>query len=285
MESRTGLAAFSALWFACAASGAGRNVPSMPPADVEDRMRALEVELGKTHTDLAEVRTSTQDDALNRQRQLDRTVEELARLRQDVDSEARRLEALANSIEQLRAEFEKRYVNPPLAEVPTSVAPDRRKRQKPSSATGSTAPAASSPAISLPATLTPDQAEIFTLARDQESKGRRSVAREVYQQYLAKWPKDSSAAEVHFRLGELAFEDQNYPDAIGDYATVARDFPESPRAPDALLRTAEAMNKLALQEDAERVLAQLLKRYPNTAAATRGKAQLTGASRGKKPSN
>jgi len=153
------------------------------------------------------------------------------------------------------------------------------------SSNGSTARPASALADSFPASLTRDQAEVFTLAHDQESLGRRSVAREVYQQYLLKWPKDSSAGEVHFRLGELAFEEQSYANAIGEYATVARDFPDSPRAPEALLRTAEALNKVALREDAERVLAQLVKRYPNSAAAARGRAQLGGSSTAKKPAN
>ena len=279
MDNRAGFAALAALWLACATPGGGK---APPPAQsgLEDRVRALEDQLERARADLAALHAGGQGDREGRDGQQGRILEELARLRQDVDGQAGRVEVLGRAVEQLRADTARQDASPPVAQPPQR-APERRRRPPPG---GTGASAAPSQPDAIPTGLSPDQAEVFKLARDQELKGERGVAREVYEQYLAKWPRDPSAAEVHFRLGELAFDDHRDAEAIGEYGTVAREFPASPRAPDALLRTAEAMNRASLGEDAERVLAELIKRYPNTPAAARARAGSAGAGPGKKTS-
>jgi len=276
MVPRVGLAAFSALSFACATSG-GARMPDPALGGFESRMQALEQELEATRRELADVRNGAKTGDTDRQAQWDGALRELALLRKELDEQARRLEALGSSVAQLRADDETRYASPRAASAPAS-GPGRRKQavvaRTPAASTTPTPNATDT----LPTTLSPDQTEVFTLARDEEAKGERSVAREVYQHYVEKWPRDPNTAEIHFRLGELAFDDKNYTEAIGEYGTVARDFPSSPRTPDALLRTAEAMNKLDLRDDGEQVLMELVKRYPNSAAAARASAQLAGSS-------
>ena len=119
-----------------------------------------------------------------------------------------------------------------------------------------------------------DKVAFFDLARAQEAKGDRPVARALYEEFVRKWPTDPRAADAHFRLGELWFGEKRHRDAILEYGKVAQNFPRSDKAPDALLRTAESMLEIDLQDDAKALLADVQKRYPNTSAAARAKALL-----------
>ena len=123
---------------------------------------------------------------------------------------------------------------------------------------------------------------VLALAREHESKGDKAVARAIYQEYVAKFPTDPSSARAHFRLGELAFAERQYRDAISEYGRVAKEFPRSDEAPEALLRTAESMLQLNLGEDAKAVLAEVPRRYPATPAAQRARERLAELNRAKR---
>jgi tol-pal system protein YbgF len=132
-----------------------------------------------------------------------------------------------------------------------------------------------------------DKVAFLDLARGQEAKGERAVARALYEEFVRKWPTDARAADAHFRLGELWFGEKRHRDAILEYGKVAQNFPRSDKAPDALLRTAESMLEIDLKDDAKALLADVQKRYPNTSAAARAKALLadltTSAQKRKRP--
>ena len=119
-----------------------------------------------------------------------------------------------------------------------------------------------------------DKAAFFALAQKQEQSGERGVARELYEEYVRKWPTDPRAADAHFRLGEIAFGDKRYREAVLAFGKVAQDFPRSDKAPDALLRTADSMVALDLKSDARAIYEDVLGRYPRSSAARKAKARL-----------
>jgi tol-pal system protein YbgF len=116
--------------------------------------------------------------------------------------------------------------------------------------------------------------EFLALAQGQEAKGERALARALYEEFVKKWPSDARAADAHFRLGELWFGDKRWREAILEYGKVAQDFPRSDKAPDALLRTGEAMVALDLKDDARRLFEEVTARYPKSTAAKRANARL-----------
>jgi tol-pal system protein YbgF len=119
-----------------------------------------------------------------------------------------------------------------------------------------------------------EKGEFLALAQDQESKGEKAVARELYEEFVKRWPSDPRAADAHFRLGELWFGEKRWRDAVLEYGKVAQDFPRSDKAPDALLRTGESMVALDLKDDARKLFQGVVSRYPKTPAAQRAKARL-----------
>ncbi len=120
----------------------------------------------------------------------------------------------------------------------------------------------------------PDKAAFLALAQKQEQAGEQGVARELYEEYVKKWPTDPRSADAWFRLGEISYGDKRYREAVLAYGRVARDFPRSDKAPDALYRTAEAMIALDLKDDARAILEDVVSRYPKTTAAQKAKARL-----------
>ncbi len=119
-----------------------------------------------------------------------------------------------------------------------------------------------------------DKAAVFALGQAQEEKGEKGVAREIYDEFLRKWPNDPRAAEAGFRSGELLFGMNRFREALLAYGRVAEGFPRSDRAPVAMLGAAESMLRLEMKEDALSVLRQLVERYPKAAAAAKAKARL-----------
>jgi len=119
-----------------------------------------------------------------------------------------------------------------------------------------------------------EKAEFFALAQKQEAAGERAVAKQLYDEYVKKWPTDPRAADAYFRLGEIAFGEKRYREAVLAYGKVAQEFPRSDKAPDALYRTGEAMLSLDLKDDARAILEDVVTRYPKTSAAKKASARL-----------
>lgn len=119
-----------------------------------------------------------------------------------------------------------------------------------------------------------DKAAVLALGQQQEEKGEKGVAREVYEEFLRRWPNDPRAAEAGWRAGELLFAQERFRDALLAYGRVAEAFPKSDRAPPSMLGAAESMLKLEMKDDAISVLGQLVERYPKSEAAVKARAKL-----------
>jgi tol-pal system protein YbgF len=120
----------------------------------------------------------------------------------------------------------------------------------------------------------PDKASFLALAQKEEAAGEKGVARELYEEYVKKWPTDPRSADAWFRLGEIGYGDKRYREAVLAYGRVVRDFPRSDKAPDALYRTGESMIALDLKDDAKAILEVVVNRYPKTSAAQKAKARI-----------
>ncbi len=119
-----------------------------------------------------------------------------------------------------------------------------------------------------------DKAAVFALAQQQEDKGEKGVAREIYEEFVRRWPSDPRSAEAGFRQGELLFGMKRYRESLLAYGRVAEDFPRSDRAPPSMLGAAEAMVRLEMKDDAVSTLRQLAEKYPKTEAAAKARARL-----------
>jgi tol-pal system protein YbgF len=127
-----------------------------------------------------------------------------------------------------------------------------------------------------------DKNAFFALAQKEDQGGDKGVARELYEEYVRKWPSDARSADAGFRAGELLFDQKRYRESLLAFGKVAENFPKSERAPEAMLGAADSMVKLDMKDEAKAVLEQLIDRYPKTDAARGAKERLAALAPPKK---
>jgi tol-pal system protein YbgF len=119
-----------------------------------------------------------------------------------------------------------------------------------------------------------DRAAVFALAQQVEAGGDKGVARELFLNFLKRWPRDDKAPEAAFRAGHLLAQQGKWREAVLVYGKVAEDYPKSERAPEALLQVGEGLVQLDRRDDARAVLEQLVAEHPRSEAARKAKARL-----------
>jgi TolA-binding protein len=120
-----------------------------------------------------------------------------------------------------------------------------------------------------------DKAALLALAQQQEQKKNPGVARAIYDDYVRRFPGDTSAPTAALRSGDLAAGQQRWKESFVAYGWVYKNAPRSDVAPDAMLGMATAMLQLdELKADAPAMLKEVVDKYPKSAAAAKAKAKL-----------
>ena len=109
--------------------------------------------------------------------------------------------------------------------------------------------------------------------RDFET-GKYDLARQEFSDYAKNFPNDDLASNAQFYLGEVAYQQKNYTDAIAAYDNVLTDYPKSFKAGDSLYK--KALSELALKMHAAgiRDLHDVVRRFPGTEDAQRAQEKL-----------
>jgi TolA-binding protein len=84
------------------------------------------------------------------------------------------------------------------------------------------------------------------------------------------------AGTAHFYLGEIAFRQQRYSDAVKSYNAVLEGFPGNAKAPAAQLRKGLALLQMNRKTAAITELRMLIKRHPQTPEAAQARIKLNG---------
>jgi tol-pal system protein YbgF len=256
-------------------AAAGCFVPIEKGREMEARLQRLEVQSVEQQRALEEQRQAMRDRVEQKLREVQAKIDELnqasrrsgadlgvtlgrlqddfAKVRGDLEVSQHRLGELDKAVGALRADTDARFTA--LKGQGAMDAYDARQK-----------------IAALP--KPDDKAAVFALAQQQEEKGDKGVAREIYEEYVRRWPSDPRSAEAGFRAGELLYGMKRYRDALLSYGRVAEDFPRSDRAPAAMLGAADSMLRLEMKDDAASVLRQLVDRYPKSDAASKAKARL-----------
>jgi tol-pal system protein YbgF len=222
-------------------------------AVVRERVAAVDAKIAEVQKKLDELNATAHRSGADLAVSQDRLAEEVRRLNGTLEELAHRLDLIDREVAVQKSDTDARFA----ALKGAGALEEYEGRRKMAE-------------LKLPA----NPGEFLALAQGQEAKGERAVARALYEEFVKKWPSDARAADAHFRLGELWFGDKRWREAILEYGKVAQDFPRSDKAPDALLRTGEAMVALDLKGDARRLFEEVTVRYPKSTAAKRAKARL-----------
>jgi tol-pal system protein YbgF len=193
--------------------------------------------------------------------QLQKTVEDLAQLRGQVETYLYKIGELEAALSKTSEETEKRL----LALKGDEALKEAEARKKAEELKRPT-----------------DKKEFLALAQEKAKGGDVSVARQLYSEFLKKWPKDALAAEAHFGLGETYFSEDKCREALYEYGKLLQEYPKADSTPNAYLRSSECFKKLKMQDESRLALEELVKGYPKSEAAKTAKARLADLDKAKK---
>ena len=97
----------------------------------------------------------------------------------------------------------------------------------------------------------------------------------AFTEFLQRYPGSSYAANAQYYLGSSYFAQRDCKGAISAQLLVLKNYPDSPRAPEAMLNIASCQSELK-DKAAKKTLQDLIKAYPDSAAAATAKERLSG---------
>ena len=205
---------------------------------------------------------------------LDATSGQLQSLNDSVDELKSRIAKLDKSVQDMQTQLQNIQTPPPSA---ATGVPNAAPGALPSD--GGATPVTSLTAPAAPAT-NPNQApplqETFQAGVRDYNAARYGVASGEFQDVLRYYPLDDLAGSAQFYLGEIAYRQQKFTDAVKAYNAVLEGFPGSSRAPAAQLRKGLALLQLDKKTAGIHELQVLIQRHPQTPEAAQARTKLNG---------
>lgn len=184
---------------------------------------------------------------------LQKTIEDVASLRGQIDTYVHQLAELKATLERVEAESEKKMLSMmgPDAQKSYEARKKLEEIQRPN-----------------------DPRAFLTLAQTRAKEGDTTVARKLYDEWFRKYPKNALSGEAHFGLGELWFKEEKCREALFEYGKVIQEYPKTQSAPEAYLRSSDCFSRLKMKDEAKLTLQELLKNHPRSSAAKTAKTRL-----------
>jgi tol-pal system protein YbgF len=104
--------------------------------------------------------------------------------------------------------------------------------------------------------------------------GKYDLAKQEFSDYLKSFPTNPLAGNAQFYLGEIAYVQENYQDAVTQYDMVLYTYPKSYKLAASLLKKGQAEIKLGQKASGTRDLREVIRRFPGTDEARQAQARL-----------
>ena len=234
-------------------------------ADEQQKLDALRPQIEQKIQEVSEALASL-DKAARRSGadigvQLQKNVEDVATLRGQLDEYQHRIQVLEDGLKQLSDSTDQRITALQGEEAQREA--DAKKRAE---------------AMKRPT----DKKEFFALAQQKAKEGDVPLARQLYNEFLQKWPKDPLAGAAHFGIGETYYGEDKCREALFEYGKVIQEFPKSGTAPVAYLHSGDCFGKLGMSKESRLAYQEVVKSFPRTEAAKLAKKKLAAPASKKK---
>ncbi len=196
---------------------------------------------------------------------LDTTSGQVQSVNDSVDELKTRIAKLEKTVQDMQSQLQN-VQNPPQAAAPAGATVPGGGAAGPG-ATDTPAP---------PVNQTPPLQQTFQAALSDYNAARYKLAMGEFQDVVHYYPMDDTAGTAQFYLGEIAYREGNYEDAVKDYNAVLEGFSGNAKAPAAQLHKALALIKLNQRASGVHELRLLIQRHPQTPEAQRAREQLNG---------
>lgn len=240
----------------------------------------LSTQMTQDHTVLKTI-VQQSNDSVDR---LNGTMSSLQKSVQDVqansgarlDTMSTQLQGLSDNLEEIKSRIGK--LNQQLVDVQSAVQSIDAKISSGGAPAGATPPGGSAafPAggtSSTPAGA-PSADTLYSNGLRDITSGKYDLARSEFQDYLKYYGETDLASNAQFYLGEIAYSQKQYGQAVSEYDRVLTNYPKSFKLAPARLKKGMALIELGQKASGIRELREVVKRYPGTEEERRARAKL-----------
>jgi tol-pal system protein YbgF len=198
---------------------------------------------------------------------LDTVSGQVQSLNDSVDELKSRLAKLDKSVQEMQTQLQN-IQSPPANAAPAGSQPG--DPNAPQGGGGAPVGAGGAPA----ANTAPPLKDTYQAAYRDYMAAHYDVAASEFQDVVHYYPMDDMAGTAQFYLGEIAYRQLDYADAVKAYNAVLEGFPGNPRAPAAQLKKGLALLQLNKKDAGVHELRALIQRHPQTPEAGQARSKL-----------
>jgi tol-pal system protein YbgF len=201
-----------------------------------------------------------------------------------LDTMSTQVQGLSDNLEEIKSRLGK--LNQQLVDLQNTVQSLDAKisgggAAAPSGGVGSSGGLAPSPAGSVPSSgaaagggPAPSADTLYSNGLRDITSGKYDLARQEFQDYLKHYGDTDLASNAQFYLGEIAYSQKNYDQAVSEYDHVLTNYPKSFKLAPAHLKKGMALIELGQKTAGVRELRDVVKRFPGTEEERRARAKL-----------
>jgi tol-pal system protein YbgF len=199
-----------------------------------------------------------------------------------LDTMSTQVQGLSDNLEEIKSRLGK--LNQQLVDVQNTIQSLDSKvsggsapstTSAPSSTPGaSVQPTGAAPSGSASAGPAPSADTLYSNGLRDITSGKYDLARSEFQDYLKYYSDTDLASNAQFYLGEIAYSQRQYSQAVGEYEKVLTNYPKSFKLAPARLKKGMALIELGQKTPGIKELREVVKRYPGTEEERRARARL-----------
>jgi len=224
----------------------------------------------KLNSSMGSVQKSVQDVQANSGARLDTMSTQVQGLSDNLEEIKSRLGKLNQQLVDLQSAVQnidaKMSGSAPANTAPSNAAPSNGSGAPPAFSSSPVAAAGASPA--------PSADMLYSNGLRDITSGKYDLARQEFQDYIKYYNDTDLASNAQFYLGEIAYSQKQYQDAVSEYDKVLTVYPKSFKLAPALLKKGMALIELGQKASGVRDLREVVRRYPGTEEERRARAKL-----------
>lgn len=188
-----------------------------------------------------------------------------------LDTMSTQVQGLSDNLEEIKSRLGK--LNQQLVDLQNSVQGLDAKISNPTPA-ATTPGATPTPTAGSSATPAPPADMLYSNGLRDITSGKYDLARQEFMDYLKYYGTTDLAGNAQFYLGEVAYAQRQYDQAVAEYDKVVVNYPKNGKVAPALLKKGMAHLELGQKTSGIRDLREVAKRYPGTDEERRARAKL-----------
>lgn len=186
-----------------------------------------------------------------------------------LDTMATQVQGLSDNLEEIKSRLGK--LNQQLADIQNALQSVEAKLAAAAPAGGAANPGGGS---SNPPGSAPSADTLYSNGLRDITSGKYDLARQEFLDYLKYYGDTDLASNAQFYLGEIAYAQKNFEQAVREYDKVLVNYPKSFKLAPARLKKGLALLEANQKASGVRELREVIRRYPGTEEERRARAKL-----------